>query len=97
MRKAYLLVYSSTLGTRVQIQECLNELPQVIHWRHDLPHAYYIISEVEEAQELAGLIRACRHGKGRFILTEVSTNKGGWLPKDSWYLIKHKRHKPKSS
>ena len=95
MRKAYLLVYSSTLGTREQVKDCLNALPQVITWRHDLPHAYYIISEVQNAKDLALLIRGCRHGSGRFILTELGANKGGWLPGDAWYLINNKRHKPK--
>jgi hypothetical protein len=95
MRKAYLLAYSSTLGTQDEVKECLNTLPQVITWRLDLPNAIYIISE-EEALTLAELIRKCRGGKGRFIITEIPSNSNGWLTPESWFLIQNKRQKPKT-
>ncbi len=94
MKRAYLLAYSATLGTREQVKQCLNDLPQVITWRHDLPHAYYIVSE-SEPRELADAIRNCRGGKGRFILVEVTDSKAGYLPPESWYFLRNKKVKPR--
>lgn len=97
MRKAYLFVYSSNLGTKEQIKECLNQIPQVIHWRTEILHSFYLISE-SSASELVSLIRECRGNKGRFLITEISeSNRQGVLPKDSWYLIKEKKRKEKSN
>jgi 5-methylcytosine-specific restriction endonuclease McrA len=94
MRKAYILVYSDTLGSREEVKAALNALPQVKTWRHDLPHCFYIISE-EEAATLAPLIREKCGNKGRFIILEVGANKQGWLTPESWFLLNNKRHKPK--
>ena len=33
--------------------------------------------------------------RGRFLITEVTDNTYGWLPKDTWYLLKNKRLRPK--
>ena len=95
MKRAYLLVYSATLGTREQVKTCLNELPEVITWRHDLPNAYYIISEADP-RPLAEAIRSCRGGRGRFILVEVTESKAGYLPSESWFFLRHKKRKLKS-
>ena len=45
MRKAYLLVYSNSLGTREKVKNVLDKSSKVIHWRYDLPNSFYIISE----------------------------------------------------
>jgi hypothetical protein len=93
MKRAYLLVYSDQLGSREDVKRCLEGMSEVITWRYDLPHAYYIIS-IEEANTLAKIIRD-RMGKGRFIILEVTSNKGGWLPGESWYLLNQKTRQPK--
>ena len=94
MRKAYLLVYSSTLGTYDEVKACLNQIPEVLTWRKDLPSSFYLISETD-ATTLARLIRECRGKKGRFLVTELVDNSNGWLPNASWYLMQNKRLKPK--
>ena len=95
MRKAYLLAYSTTLGSRDEVKAVLNQLPEVLTWRYDMPNTFYIISEAD-AGALAKLIRAASGSKGRFIVTEITTNRNGWLTPESWYLINEKRVKPKS-
>ena len=95
MRKAYLLVHSETLGSRDQVKAVLNRLPEVLTWRYDLPHSFYILSETD-AGTLARRIREESGNKGRFIVTEIASNKYGWLTPESWYLINQKRTKPKS-
>lgn len=97
MRKAFLMVYSEKLGTRNEIKSCLRKIPEVITWRYDLPNSFYLISE----QTPTGIAEAInrelnsRERRGRFIITEISDDKQGLLPKDTWYFIKHKRVKPK--
>ena len=94
MRRVYLLAYSNSFGTRDEVKALLNDLQEVITWRHDLPNAFYIVSETD-ARRLAELIHAKR-GKGRFIVSEIGTNRQGWLTPESWYLINNKRVKPKA-
>jgi hypothetical protein len=88
MRKAYLLVYSNSLGTREKVKNVLDKTNKVIHWRYDLPNSFYLVSEFT-ASQISDVIRA-KLGNGRFIITEISDNKQGWLPKASWDLIKTK-------
>jgi len=91
MRKAYILVYSSNLGVRSVINECLNSLPEIETWRYDMPNSYYIISEYT-ASEIANAIRK-KIPNGRFLVSEIETNRQGWLSKDTWDFIKKKGHK----
>jgi hypothetical protein len=93
MKMAYLLVYNDALGSREDVKRCLEGMSEVINWRYDLPHSFYIVSE-EDAHTLGRIIRE-RIGAGRFIITEVTPNKGGWLPSDTWYLLNNKTRKPK--
>lgn len=95
MRKAYLLVYSNSLGDRDEVRECVDELPEIINWRHDMPNSFYLISE-HDADDIAEAIREYFGTGGRFIVSEVTDNKQGWLPSKSWYLLNKKRHKKKA-
>jgi hypothetical protein len=93
MRRAYLLTYNDALGSREDVKRCLNEMSEIATWRSDLPHCFYVVSETD-ARKLGTLIRD-RLGTGRFLITEITDNKGGWLPSDTWYLLKNKILKPK--
>lgn len=88
MKKAYLLIYSDSLGTREEVKDCLNSIGHIIHWRHDMPNSFYLISE-STAQVLSeSIVR--KLGKKRFLITEISTNKQGMLPRETWDLINKK-------
>lgn len=89
MRKAYMLIYSDSLGSRNEIRKCLNSLEVIDTWRYDMPNSFYVISE-HSASEIAKEIRRLL-GNGRFLLTEISDNRQGWLTSQSWYLIKNKK------
>lgn len=95
MRNVYLLVYSETLGSREDVKKCINQIPEVLTWRYDLPNAFYLVSE-QDAKTVANAITKCMGKHGRFILTEVSDNRWGWLPNDTWHLLKNKKLKPKN-
>ena len=93
MRKAYLLVYSDKNITREQITKFMNESDVIITWRYDMPNSYYFISE-ESAKDVSMALRESLF-EFRHIIVEIEDNYWGWLPNDTWYLIKNKRLKKK--
>ena len=86
-RRAYLFVYAADLGDRDDVKDHLDDLPEVLHWRCDLPNAFYLVSDVS-AKKLAKKIRPL--GNGRFIVTEIPENSEGWLTPRSWKIITEK-------
>ncbi|MDD4183682.1 MAG: hypothetical protein PHT53_07710 [Candidatus Omnitrophica bacterium] len=90
MKKAYLLAFSDSLGTREEVKNCVKNFPGIT-WRYDMSNAFYIISE-ENANQISTRIQNYFGKNGRFIVTEISDlNKQGWLTKDSWFLINNKK------
>lgn len=84
-RRAYLFIYNDDVGTREEIRDYFNELPEVLNWRYDIPHAFYIVSRCS-AREIAEKIREFTHD-GRFLVVEVTKNKQGWLPRRTWRFL----------
>lgn len=93
MRKSYLFLYSDTTGGKDAIRTWLNAEPAVIHWRTDMPHSFYLVSEADAA-ELSKSFMSFNGKKGRYLIVEASENRQGFLPSDSWYLLRNKRRKP---
>ena len=95
--RAYLLVYGDSLGTRDEVMKILDSLLEVTTWRYDMPHSFYIVSE-RSAEELSKAIRSkvAKAENPRFLVTEISENRQGYLTKESWHLVLHKRHLPKT-
>jgi len=91
VKKAYLLEYSTSFGMREAVRDYLNAMPEVTHWRCDMAHSFYLISEASAA-ELATRLRQLSGGNGRFLVTELPDNKAGWLSKKSWYLMRNKTY-----
>ncbi len=94
MRRAYILVYSESTGGHETIRAWANKESKVLHWRYDMPNSLYLISETG-ANELARSLRAFTGDRGRFLIMEASDNRQGWLPSETWHLLRHKEHKPK--
>jgi hypothetical protein len=94
VRKAYLFLYSDSVGSRDAVKAWANKTTAVLHWRHDLPHSFYIISE-ESAQDLAKSFQEFNGRKGRFLIVEASDNRQGLLPPETWYLLRRKERKPR--
>lgn len=88
-KKSYLLAFSDSLGSQEKVKACLDKLSEVEYWRFDMPYAFYIISD-KSASTIASAVRA-ELGDGRFLITEISSNKQGWLPKASWTFINDKK------
>lgn len=81
--KNYLFVYSDNLGTRDFVNSILNRLN--CDWRYDIENCYYLKTDLS-ADELAQQIR--NFSSGRFFITEISTNRQGFLPKRTWEFLK---------
>ena len=94
MMKAYLLAYNDEFGTRDTIKGFLNSMDEIVHWRYDMPHSFYLISEAS-ANDIANRLHELNGGQGLFIVTEIAGNEQGWLLEESWYLINNKQYKPK--
>jgi hypothetical protein len=89
MRKAYLLVYSDATGGREALRSWANRESAVIHWRYDMPHSMYLISE-STAADLAKSLTLAVGRRGRFLITEISDNRQGFLPRETWELLRKK-------
>jgi len=92
MRRIFLLTYNDDLGTRDQIKEALDKNSLVLTWRYDLPHCFYLVSEVN-AKKLAESIRTLLP-TGRFIVTAADDDYWGWNNDHTWYLFSNKTNKP---
>ena len=84
-RRAYLFIYNDDVGSREQIRDYLDELPEVLNWRYDMPYAFYVVSHCS-AREIAEKVHEFAHD-GRFLIVEVTENKQGWLPRRTWALL----------
>lgn len=88
-KKAYILIYSDVKMDRQDVQRWADAERKVITWRYDLPNSFYLVSE-NSASELADSF-AETFGKVRFLITEISTNRQGFLPKNTWYFLRNKK------
>jgi hypothetical protein len=91
VRKAYLIVYSDGTGGRSAIRDWCSSEPLILHWRYDMPHAFYLISEADAAT-LASSLTEHIGKRGRFLITEISSNRQGWLPKKTWQMLRTKQN-----
>ena len=94
MRKVYAVLYNFPTISRAKVKAWANDSSSVLTWRCDLPGAFYLVSE-GTATTLSRELHERLGPRGRFLITEVTDNTYGWLPKDTWYLLKNKRLRPK--
>lgn len=84
----YLFIYNDDFGNRETVKDILDSIPEITDWRYDLPHAFYLISDLS-ADQLADLVIE-KKANARFFLTEVGQNRQGWLPKATWDFLNNK-------
>ena len=95
-KRAYLFIYSSDVGTRDEVRDYIDQLPEILNWRYDIPHAFYLVSE-SSADEITDKVLSFTGGDGRFLIAEVPENSQGWLPRDTWRLLNEKPPAPGTS
>ena len=87
--------YDDTVGTREELKNVLSEMNSVLTWRFDVPHCFYVISS-HSAQDLYNEFIRKNGSNGRFMFVEVTDNRQGMMLPDTWHLLTHKEHKPKT-
>ena len=95
-QKAYILIYDDDVGTRSEVKDFIDGMPEVLFWRYDMPHSFYLISE-HTASGIANNISAMTEHEGRFLVAEINSNKQGWLPRRTWKLLNKKRFSTESA
>lgn len=94
--KAYLLNFSGEVTTD-EVKALIDSSDHVVTWRRDMPNCFYLISE-SSAEIIAQDINTRRTKPFRFLVSEIKPdNYQGWLSPATWYLLRHKTHKPKGS
>lgn len=91
-RKAYIFTYNDEVGSREELMEYIDGVPEILNWRFDMQHAFYLVSELD-AEQLASKIREYSGRKGRFLVAEIDRNKQGWLPRGTWRFL-NRKHVP---
>ena len=91
MKQAYLLIYDHEVGTREEVREFLDEQPEILHWRFDLPNTFYLISDLS-AEDLYGIFQDFNRKRGSFLVSEVGPNTQGWLPRKAWKFLNEKKY-----
>ena len=90
MTWAYLLVFNDKLGTRDQVKDFIDKLPEVTYWYYCLPHAMFLTATGSAGHISDELKRqfGTEDGK-RWFITEVHQDRQGWLPKQVWHMLKN--------
>ncbi len=86
--KTYLFVYANSLGDREKVKAILCSMQEVSHWRYDMPNSFYIRSDSSAQELVEAIVGKVGSGVKRFIITEISDNRQGYLPRETWNFIK---------
>lgn len=86
--KTYIFLYSNTFGSVSEVTELIDSIPQIVKWRTDIPNSFMLKSDLE-AKQLADFIIG-KKANARFLISEITENRQGWLPKEAWNFIKDK-------
>ena len=94
MRRAYLFIYNDKVGSRDEVKEAIDSIPEVVTWRSEIPNSFILVSEAK-ADELADRIIEHIGGDGLFLITEIPDNSQGLLSERSWHIINERSLPPK--
>ena len=85
--RVYLLVYSDKIGNRESVKNVVSSIPEIAHWRYDMPNSFYLHSQ-KSAQELTDLfVEKLNKPDKRFFISEITSNRQGYLPMETWDFI----------
>lgn len=87
---AYLLVFNEKVGTRKDVQAFLDTISEVTYWYGCLPNAVFLTSTATAGTVSDRIKERFGTESGqRFFVTEVHSDRQGWLPKNVWHLLKN--------
>ena len=82
----YVLIYTENFGPQERVANVLDSIPEIEDWRCDIRRCFFIKSYLC-ARRLGKKISRAFPEK-RFLLTRISDERWGWLPKKSWNLFR---------
>jgi hypothetical protein len=88
MRRSYIFVFEDKFGTQENVKNYIDNIPEILNWRYELPNSFFLVSDLS-AQELFDKIKPFNES-GKFLISETTSNKQGWLVKDSWKIMNKK-------
>ena len=83
----YILVFSSSVGTREQVKEFIDSREEILTWYLCMSHAIFIRSN-QDATGLQKIFKEFTRDRGRFIILDCQTDRNGWLPKNAWAFLR---------
>ena len=86
--KTYLLVYANSLGDREYVKQVLGAIPIIRNWRYDMPNSFYLWSDTTAQDIVTSIAEKVGDATSkRFLVVEITSNKQGYLTKDTWAFI----------
>ena len=82
----YIFAYSRFMGNTDEVRELLEQIDCIEDIRQLLQGTFLLLSEAE-ASDLHTKIKRLAPNK-RFLISEISNNRQGWLPKRTWEFIR---------
>jgi len=88
MRLSYIFIHEDAFGSTADIIKYIDDIPEILNWSTELPNSIYLVSELT-AKQLFDKIKPFSE-KGKFLITETTKNKQGWISKKSWAMMNDK-------
>lgn len=86
----YIFIYDNETAEREVMKSYLDEIPEVLSWRYDTPNSFFIYSN-ETANQLTTILANRLPGHKCFLFVEISSNRQGYLKKETWNFINQSR------
>jgi len=85
----YLLVFNEGFDAN-RVRDFIDAQPNISYWVKSLPNSLFLVSSLTAG----GISTRIRNEFGteqglRFFVTEVHTDRDGWLPASVWYMFKN--------
>ena len=85
----YILIFSSAIGSRESVKTFLNSCEEITSWYVCMNNTFFIRS-YNTAPDLSDTFREFTKDRGRFLILDCETDRGGWLPRKAWDFMKSK-------
>lgn len=86
----YVLIFNNAVGTREEVVDFLDALPEITHWHAALPHSVFFTSSLSAGQihqKIADKFGS--DGGKRYIVLDTDSDRQGWLPKQAWHMMRN--------
>lgn len=96
MKKSYIFIFNSKLGTNEEVKNFLNTCDQITTWRSEIPNSFFIVSELPAQKLYDFVVNYFGQKAGAYLIAEyVPENSQGLLTKRSWHVLNERKLPPK--